>query len=262
MTRILIIEEVPVLRQHAANTVRETLKRTEVVEVIEARCAADGFQQFCAFSPDLVIMDICLQQSSGLSLAERIWSTNPRTKIVFWVHSHHDAFVGEITKISPYEATFGYVLKTESQEKLIHAISSVAIHSCQYTDPAAKTVFDRPMYKSDALTDAEQETLLDITLGLTDRAIASRRGITVRGVQNRLSTMSLKIMRQDHWRLKQPHGLEVFNPRTRLVHEALKRGFMRVDQLACADRDFDDWFASQQFFAPTPPQAINMAVFQ
>src|SRR5262249_46781685 len=153
--------------------------------------------------------------------------------------------VGEISKIAPYESTFGYVLKTENQDKLIQAIASVAIHNCQYTDPAAKIIVDRPLYKTDALSDAEQETLLDITLGMTDRAIAARRGITVRGVQNRLSTMSLKILRQDHWRLKQPHGLEIFNPRTRLVHEALKRGFVRVDQLACADRDFDDWFNSQ-----------------
>lgn len=109
----------------------------------------------------------------------------------------------------------------------------------------------RPPSKSDFLSDAEAETLIDIAIGLTDRTIAMRRGLTVRGVQNRLSPLALKILKKDHWKLRQSGDLEVFNPRTRIIMEALRRGYIRVEQLQPANSDCEEWLNQIQVVKPT-----------
>ncbi len=38
----------------------------------------------------------------------------------------------------------------------------------------------------EGITDGEYESLIDIALGLTDRAIAARRGLSIRGAQSRI----------------------------------------------------------------------------
>ncbi|HEY9787316.1 MAG TPA: response regulator [Candidatus Obscuribacterales bacterium] len=241
MNKIVIIEEVAVLRSYACSVVNDLLARMGPLQILEAKDGTEGINKCRNFGAQMVILDTSLSYSDGLTIAQELWLMNRRTKVVFWVQSHKDGYLPEITRTAPHEAIYGYVLKTEPEEKLKYAIASVFIHNNQYTDPVAKRVANRPMDRTDALTDAEFETLMDVALGLTDRAIANRRGLTIRGVQHRLATLSLKIMRTDHWRLKQPQDMEIFNPRTRLVLEAIRRGYIRPERLEGCEKSFQSW---------------------
>lgn len=251
MVQLLVIDNIPFARKHAIDMIFSVLPRSSEVNIIEAKSNNDGLEAFKRYRPEMVILDVSLNGAGGLALAKDIWEIEKKTKILFWVHTHSDGYLGEITRVAGAHALYGYVLKSEGDEKLRYAIMAVFLNNHQYTDPTVRASMIRPSQRSDFLSDAERETLIDIALGLTDRAISARSGLTVRGVQNRLATLALKILRRDHWKLRQNHEVEVFNPRTRLVMEALRRGYLRLDQLQAAELECEAWLGLSQMARPT-----------
>jgi DNA-binding NarL/FixJ family response regulator len=104
--------------------------------------------------------------------------------------------------------------------------------------------------REDSLTDVEYETLLDVAVGLTDKAIAARRHISVRGVQNRLSMLLEKLVKGEDAHLRESAEMEVFNPRTRIVFEAVKRGLLDPDEISRLERDLAEWLAEEYSYEP------------
>jgi len=250
MLKLLVVDDLPALRQHIINLVKE--KVVKDVEVQEAPNGAEGLKLFKSFRPDMIIMDIVMPEMSGIKAAQAIWAEHPRTKILFWSQFHREAYVRELGKIVPDDAIHGYALKGESDEKLIYALTSIMLHDNPYIDPQVRGVQTRLQSKDNSLSDVEYETLLDITLGLTDKAIASRRHISVRGVQNRLSMLSAKLFRGEDIYLKESAGMEVYNPRTRIVLEGLKRGLIDTDKIPELDTELDEWIADEFDYEKSP----------
>jgi DNA-binding NarL/FixJ family response regulator len=250
MIKLLVVDDLPALRNHIINLVKE--KVTKDVEIQEAPNGAEGLKLFRSFRPDMIVMDIVMPEMSGIKAAQQIWADNQKTKILFWSQFHREAYVRELGKIVPDDAIHGYALKSESDEKLVYALTSIMLHDNPYIDPLVRGVQTRLQSKDNSLSDVEYETLLDITLGLTDKAIASRRHISVRGVQNRLSMLSAKLFKGEDIYLKETAGMEVYNPRTRIVLEGLKRGLIDTDKIAELDNELDDWIADEFDYEKTP----------
>jgi DNA-binding NarL/FixJ family response regulator len=234
MLKLLVVDDLPALRQHIQKLVRD--KVTSDVEIQEAPNGAEGLKLFKSFRPDMIVMDIVMPEMSGIKAAQ---------KILFWSQFHREAYVRELGKIVPDEAIHGYALKGESDEKLVYALTSIMLHDNPYIDPLVRGVQTRLQSKDSSLSDVEYETLLDIMLGLTDKAIASRRHISVRGVQNRLSMLSAKLFKGEDAYLKETAGMEVYNPRTRIVLEGLKRGLIDTDKIQELDEELDEWIADE-----------------
>src|SRR3990167_364159 len=243
MAKVLVVEDLASLRQHVMRVLREQVPGP--MEILEAKDGAEGLKLFRTTKPDMIIMDISMPEMSGMKAAQEIWKESPRTKILFWSQYHREAYVRELGKIVPDEAIHGYALKSESDEKLAYAITSVLLHDNPYIDPLVRGVQARLQSKDQSLTDVEYEALIDIALGLTDKAIASRRHISVRGVQNRLSMLLTKLLGGEDAHLRETAGMEIYNPRTRLVTEALKRELIDVDELSSLDKDLDQWLADE-----------------
>jgi DNA-binding NarL/FixJ family response regulator len=148
-------------------------------------------------------------------------------------------------KIVPDEAIHGYVLKSETDEKFVEAVRSVLIDGNPYIDPVIRGVQARLCSRDNSLTDVEYETLLDIATGFTDKAIALRRHISVRGVQSRLSFLLDKLVRGSDAHLRETSGMEIFNPRTRVVFEALRRGLLDPDEVSALEESAKEWINAE-----------------
>ncbi len=243
MAKVLVVEDVSGLRQHVTRLLREKIEGPP--EVVEADNGAEGLKLFRTANPDMIIMDISMPEMSGIKAAQQIWAESPRMKILFWSQYHREAYVRELGKIVPDEAIHGYALKSESDDKLAYAITSILLHDNPYIDPLVRGVQARLQCKDQSLTDVEYETLLDTVLGLTDKAIAARRHISVRGVQNRLSMLLAKLVGGEDAHLRESAGMEIFNPRARVVTVALKRGLIDTDELSALDDDLEDWLSEE-----------------
>ncbi len=91
----------------------------------------------------------------------------------------------ELGKIVPDDAIHGYALKTESDEKLLYAVTSVLVQDNPYIDPIVRNVQQTLKIPDESLNESEYGVLIDLLLGLTDKAIAMRQHISVRGAQNK-----------------------------------------------------------------------------
>jgi len=221
-------------------------------EIVEASNGVDGLKLARTLNPDLIIMDISMPEMSGIKAAQQIWVENPAAKILFWSQYHREAYVRELGKIVPDEAIHGYALKSETDDKFSYAIQSVLLHDNPYIDPVVRGVQARLQSKDGSLSDVDYETLLDIALGLTDRAIAQRRHISVRGVQNRLSMLLDKLLNGEDAHLRETAGMEIFNPRTRLVYVALKRGLLTAEDLMQPEAEMYSWLEQEFDFEREP----------
>lgn len=231
------------MRKHAADVIGQVLLGQ--AEIVEATNGADGLKMAQSIRPDMIIMDISMPEMSGIKAAQQIWADAPNRKILFWSQYHREAYVRELGKIVPDEAIHGYALKSESDEKLSYAIRSILLHDNPYIDPLVRGVQARLQSKDSSLSDVEYETLLDIAIGLTDKAIAQRRHISVRGVQNRLSMLLEKLLKGEDAHLRETAGMEIFNPRTRIVFEALKRGLLDPDEIGKLEDEMAEWLAEE-----------------
>ena len=101
--------------------------------------------------------------------------------------------------------------------------------------------------RAGGISEAEYEILIDIALGLTDRAIAHRRGLSLRSVQNRLQQIyeKLDVHRQVSGRGDAAGRNDgAFNLRARAVTVAILRKLLNYGALERAEADLADWLAA------------------
>ncbi|MBU6452897.1 MAG: response regulator transcription factor [Cyanobacteria bacterium REEB67] len=245
--KILIAEDLPSLQDHARALLERSFaeKNVPISEIQKASTGLDAVKKAAQNQFDLILMDIAMPELNGIKAASEIWARQPRAKILFWSQYHYEAYIRELGKIVPDEAIHGYVLKTESDEKMIDAINSVVFFDLPYIAPAVEAVKARLKERSSAVTDLEYETLLDIAAGLTDKAIAQKEHISYRGAQNRLSMLLAKLLKGEDGYLKESAGIEVYNPRVRLIFEALRRGLITQNDLSSHGQGVEEWLYSE-----------------
>jgi len=239
----------PALRAHARQVIEKVL--ADGVEIVEAVNGVEGVKLAKKTAPDLTLMDISMPELNGVKAAEEIWEANKQARILFWSQYHREAYVRTLGRIVPDDAIHGYLLKGESEDKLAFAIESVLLKGDPYIDPVVQGVQNRLKSKDESLSDTEFETLLDVAIGMTDRAIAQRRHISVRGVQNRTSMLLTKLVKGQESHVRESAGMEIFNPRTRIVFEGLKRGLIDPDDMPKMDEEVWNWIEDEfDFQAP------------
>jgi DNA-binding NarL/FixJ family response regulator len=234
----MIVDEVPALRQHARLMIQKVLG-DELTTVIEADNSESALSLFDQHQPQFVVLDTVNPGISSLKIAHHIWTKAPATRILFWVNQHREFHMRELKRMLPSTAVDGYILQTAEDDKLCRAIESLVRFSNPYTDPNLRTVATTLNCNEAHLTELEQETLGDLLLGLTDKAIARKRNLTVRGVQNRLASLATKLLGRDRSQIES--GIEFYNLRVRMIFEALKRGVYTVEDIPELEKNLYCW---------------------
>jgi DNA-binding NarL/FixJ family response regulator len=244
--KILVAEDQPALRQHAAGlAANAACAHGDEVEIFEADNGAKAVANCASIKPDFVILDVAMPELNGIKAAGAIWKDFPTMKILFWSQYHLEAYIRELGKIVPDEAIHGYVLKSVGDSEVLSAIEHVLYLDLPFIAPQVEEVSRRLKDKTSAITDLEYETLLDIALGLTDKAIARKEHISYRGAQNRLSTLLNKLVKGEDAYLRETAGIEIYNPRTRLITEALRRGLIASEDLERHNNEHKNWLFSE-----------------
>jgi DNA-binding NarL/FixJ family response regulator len=191
-------------------------------------------------NPRLVVLDIKLTGLSGVKAARQIWEEMPLARIIFWSQYKDEIYVRELARIVPAETVYGYVLKSSPDERLIAALKAVLLEEQCWIDPEIRLVQSRAINKVSGLTDVEYEALIDISLGLTDKAIARRRYLSERGVQNRLRELYAKLGVDLEQVVDERWG-STYSPRSRAISLGLQRGLINAEELAREDESLRRW---------------------
>lgn len=240
---IVVLEPVQTLRKHFIELVQKAFNSP--VQIFETGAAEDVTGLTTRKTPALVVIDVTSSDRRGLTTASEVWSRYPNAKILFWCSSFKEAYYQQIQLMAPPQGVFGIVLKSCPDDRLMHAIQSVVVHENTFIDSEVRRSLQDEPGNGSKLTRSEYETLCDVMLGLTDKAIAKRRNLSARGVQNRLAALFSKVLRGKHSWLRESAAMDVYNLRTRLIFEVLRRGLIDSESLALLDGELDCWITEQ-----------------
>ena len=188
---LLIAEDDPFHRTFLKNSVAAAMPECD--KIFEASDGQAALDLVADEQIDGIIMDMQMPNTSGVAAASVIWRNQANMRILFWSNYADEAYVRGISRIVPKEAVYGYLLKTASEQRLELALRGVFQEDQCIIDREIRGVQQRSENIHEGLSDAEFEVLMDIALGMTDKAIAARRSISTRGVQSRLKHLYEKL---------------------------------------------------------------------
>jgi DNA-binding NarL/FixJ family response regulator len=189
--RVVVVDDHTVFREG----LRALLGRVDEIEIVgEAATTQEAIEVAEALRPDVVLMDLHLPGGGGELATKTIAADNPEVGVLVLTMHSDDAHLRHALSAGAR----GYLLKDAEPDAIIRAIVAVSEGQAIFDPGIAARVIaatgapqaDRPF---PALTEREHEILDRLARGLRNDAIAARMGISVKTVQNNVSTILLKL---------------------------------------------------------------------
>jgi DNA-binding NarL/FixJ family response regulator len=177
---VLLVDDHPVLRRGLA-----ALLQDEGIDVVgQAASAHEAIARLEDLSPDVVVLDLSLEEGSSLSLLAALHERSPRSAVV--VYSVHED--GERIRRAFERGAMGYVTKREDPDVLIAAIRCVRTGERFLGARAARAMADdlargAVVAPDEVLSPQELEVYRLIGLALGTPQIAAAMGLSVRTVE-------------------------------------------------------------------------------
>lgn len=192
--RILIVDDHEVVRLG----LRALLSRyPNFVVVGEAASAKEALEQTRLHNPDIVVMDIRLQGTSGIEACKLITEENPDTHVIMLTSYAEDEMLFDA--ISAGAA--GYVLKQVGSDDLVNAIECVGRGEALLDPAVTQRVLERVRQAArqeqaaafDDLTEQELRVLGQVAKGKTNKEIAKVLYLGEGTVRNYVSSILSKL---------------------------------------------------------------------
>jgi len=160
--------------------------------------AADGLETLRKareLLPDVILMDIDMPGLNGLSVTETLHRESPQLKVLLF--SMHP-YIGHVDRILKSGAR-GFLLKDTRPTDLIAAIIKVASGGTRFSPTIARqalTQFAQNQAsdpRAQNLTARERDVLIGIAEGLSNKAMATRLGISARTIETHRSHIMRKL---------------------------------------------------------------------
>ncbi|MFB7669342.1 response regulator [Kitasatospora sp. NPDC056138] len=192
--RVFLLDDHEVVRRG----VQDLLDAEPGLTVIgEAATAEQALARVPALRPDVAVLDVRLPDSDGVSVCRELRSTMPDLAcLMLTSFDDEEALLDAIMA-----GAAGYVLKQISGTDLVSAVRTVASGQSLLDPGAATRLMARLRGESQAprqpvlpaLTDREQEILVLVGEGLTNRQIGERLYLAEKTVKNHISRLLAKL---------------------------------------------------------------------
>lgn len=192
MIRVAVADDHELVRQG----IRAVFAQADDIEVVaEAETGEQAVELASRHAPDVLVMDVTMPSLGGIAATARIKELGLSTEIVILSMHSDPAVIREAVRVGAR----AYVLKGAVADELLLAVRS-AHRGATYLSPiASETILaeaaDGP--EDDAgdagLTDRELQVLRLIGEGLTNRAIGSKLGISIKTVERHRTNLMAKL---------------------------------------------------------------------
>ncbi len=192
MIRVAVADDHHLVREG----IRAVFAQAPDIEVVgEATNGREALTLARAHEPDVMVMDLTMPEMSGIEATEQIRTLGLPTQVVILSMHADPALIREALHVG----ALGYVLKGSVADELLLAVRA-AKRGASYLTPAASATMlgDDTAGGADPgdgphLTAREREVLELIGEGLTNRAIGSRLGISIKTVERHRTNLMAKL---------------------------------------------------------------------
>ncbi|WP_296185119.1 response regulator [Pseudomonas sp. UBA1879] len=178
--RIALVDDHSLVR----DGVRALLSARPLFEVVgEAENAAQGLKMCEEVRPDILLVDIGLQDMNGLELTQLIRQRCPAIKILILSMYDNQEYVATSIRAG----ASGYVLKNAPSREIVAAIEAIATGGTFYSAEVTLKLVSKKTDENE-LTPREVQVLVGLAKGLDNKTLARDLAISVRTVEtHRLS---------------------------------------------------------------------------
>jgi DNA-binding NarL/FixJ family response regulator len=189
--RLLIVDDHEVVRAG----LRTLLNGSGIKIVGEATSGEAARKAVMKHTPDVVLLDVRMENGDGLAALSRIKLERPKIPVLMFSGFDNPTYVARAVALG----ASGYVLKGTSKEKLLDAIRRVAKGENIWSREELRRVtgaLATPRLASDVdvpLTQRESEVLKQLALGSTNKEIAQSLKISYETVKEHVQHILRKI---------------------------------------------------------------------
>lgn len=155
--RVMIVDDHPVVREGFSRFIES---EQGVCVCCQTGSAAEALALYCKRQPDIVLVDLALEQGSGLELIKDIMAHNPDAKIIV-ISGHDEDLYGERCI---HAGAMGYINKHEAAENIVDAIATVRRGGVYLSQRLSTRLLRR-------VTGKQVETNTDLKSTLSDREL-------------------------------------------------------------------------------------------
>lgn len=192
--RVLLVDDHPIVLQG----LKSHLSAIEQILIVgEAADGREAVEKARRLAPDVVLMDISLPRMNGLDAARALQEQVPQARIIALSMHGNKEYVQEMIRCGAR----GYILKTASPFDLVRAIETVHRGDTFFSAEVSQALLNDYVHKrrrggetgETRLSAREEEVLLLIAEGLTNKEISQRLFISVRTVETHRERMMHKL---------------------------------------------------------------------
>lgn len=188
--KVLLVEDQVAIRQMLAEAIA---KLTDFTVVGEASNLGAAIELYRKTAPDVIVLDLELDNSSGFGLLEMLRDEGSAARVLVFSAITAPAVMQRAYALG----ALGVMDKMGTLAQLIDGLHTVAA-GCLYRSPAVAKILERFDSRSNAapgeeeLTAREREVLLYVAKGLSNKEVASQLGISVHTVENHRANLMRK----------------------------------------------------------------------
>ncbi|GGJ92151.1 DNA-binding response regulator [Lentibacillus kapialis] len=190
MIRVVVVDDHEVVRK---GIVAYLQTEGEIDVVGEASGGHEGTEVILSTRPDVVLMDLMMENGSGIDATEKVMKQLPACKIIILTSFYDDDQVFPALE----SGAFSYLLKTASASEITDAIKKAVKGENVIEPKVAGKMMSR--FRSEEkkpheeLTQRELEVLLCIGDGLTNQEISDKLYIGIKTVKTHVSNALSKL---------------------------------------------------------------------
>ena len=179
--------------------VRVLLRDSEIVVAHEAGTADEGVEAVRRHQPDLVLLDIRMTGTDGLTCLGRIKLDFPDTPVVMFTAHDSPTYIARSVALG----ASGYLTKSATRNEMIRTLTAVASGEDAWAPEQLRritgaTSSPRPVHDLEVpLTCREMEVLRQMSLGLTNKEIAKVLTISYETVKEHVQHILRKLSVSD-----------------------------------------------------------------
>ena len=189
--RLLVIDDHEIIR----SGLRKMIAGSEIQLIAESNSAVNVLTGIAQYHPDVVLLDVRLEEGDGLSALGRIKIEHPQMPVLMLSSFDNPTYIARSVALG----ASGYLLKNASRDTILEAIRKVAVGENAWTRQELRRVtgaLATPRLAADIevpLTRRESEVLEQLAHGLTNKEIALALGISYETVKEHVQHILRKV---------------------------------------------------------------------
>jgi len=190
MIRVIVVDDHDIVRKG----IIAYLQTDQEINVVgQASSGNEGADLIIKEKPDVVLMDLIMENGNGIEATQRVMENYPECKIIILTSYYDDEQVFPAIEAG----AFSYMLKTSSGDEIITAIKK-SIQGENVIEPKVAGKMMAGFKKEEKklhtdLTDREFEVLICIGNGMTNQEIGEKLYIGIKTVKTHVSHILSKL---------------------------------------------------------------------